>query len=228
MTSCLSDLCLDEMLVGALTTDAAATATDHIATCRGCRTRVREVEADCARFRAAMPPLRMPRRIASRRIASRAVAIAAVASLAATVALVVVTRGSGDGVRTKGGPRLGVVVVHHGAMRVGEPGERLHPGDLLSFVVTSAEPRHVAVLSRDGAGRVSVYFPATTAHAPRIAAGREVQLPEAIALDGTLGRELVRAVFCDRPIAVAALRETIDGAPPAGCSIDELEIEKVP
>ncbi|HEX8113700.1 MAG TPA: DUF4384 domain-containing protein, partial [Kofleriaceae bacterium] len=96
--------------------------------------------------------------------------------------------------------------------------EVVHPGDTLSYLVTTAEPAYVTVLGRDAAGRVTTYVPA----AP-VAAGRDVELPIATLLDGTLGREDIVAVFC----AGAMPFPSIDD-PPAGCTVDRLAIEKTP
>src|SRR5204862_5881114 len=99
----------------------------------------------------------------------------------AAAGVAIVLRDPAAATRTKGGPRLGIVVVRGEAMRRGGPGERVHPGDTLSYVVTTTEPAYVAVVGRDAAGGVTTYVPPE-----RIAAGRDVQLSLATVLDGTL------------------------------------------
>lgn len=209
MTACLSDLCLDELLAGELAGDAAAAATGHLGGCARCRDRERELVADRARFRAARPALRRRRWIG----------VAAAGALAAA-GLALVLRPA-EGTRTKGGPRLGLVIVHGEAMRRGGPGERVHPGDTLSYVVSTAAPAYVAVVGRDATGRVATYVPPE-----RVPAGRDLQLSLATALDDTLGVEQLHGVFCAAPPDEAALRAAPDRAP-AGCAVDRIDIEKV-
>jgi len=215
--TCLSDLCLDERIAGELARDAARAADDHLAGCARCERRYGELAAARAQFRAAIPALK-PRR------ARAAIAIGGALAVAASVALVV---RPDDGTRTKGGARLALVIARDDAMRIAGAGERVHPGDTVSFLVTSAQPVYVAVISRDGAGHTSVYFPPGERAAP-VAAGRDVQLPRATVLDDTLGPEQLSGVFCDAPIAVAALQGALAaGALPAGCVVDVVAIEKV-
>jgi hypothetical protein len=103
-------------------------------------------------------------------------------------------------------------------MRVGEAGEVVHPGDTLTYLVTTAEPAYVTVLGRDAAGRITSYVPAQ-----QVRAGRDVELPIATLLDDALGREDIVAVFCAGDAPVRSIDE-----PPAGCMLDRLTIEKVP
>lgn len=219
MTSaCLSDLRLDELLADELAADAAAAASAHLGDCARCRDRERELVAERMQFRTAMmPPLRARRR--GRRLA---VASAAGVAAAAAFALVVHNGNAGDTTRTKGGAYLGLVVVRGAAMHRAGPGEVVHPGDTLSYVVTTGEPAYVAVASRDGAGRVTIYVPFE-----RVTAGRDLQLSLATVLDATLGPEQLVAVFCSAPIAGALVRSAIDGRDPPGCTVDRLAIEKV-
>ncbi len=226
MMTCLSDLCLDERLSGELADADARAADDHLAGCARCQRRHDQLAAARAQFRAAIPPLRRRRRTAW----PAATVLGGALAVAASVALVV--RPPADGTRTKGGARLGLVIARGDAMEIAGAGDRVHPGDTVSFLVTSAQPTYVAVLSRDGAGRPSVYFPAGP-RAERVAAGRDVQLPRATVLDDTLGREQLYAVFCEAPVAVAALQGaladgTLERALPEGCAVDVVAIEKVP
>lgn len=223
MTGCLSDLRLDELIAGELAADSAAAAADHVADCAACRAREGVLAADRARFRAALPT-------SVRRRAPWRAAVVGIAAAAAVLVIATLPRGeSGDTTRTKGGAHLGFVVVHGGGMRVGQVGEVVHPGDTLTYLVTTKEPAYVTVLGRDAAGRVTTYVPTA-----RVAAGRDVQLPVATLLDGSLGREELAAVFCAEATPGATSGSTPVGAPgewlvaPAGCTLDRLTIEKAP
>jgi hypothetical protein len=209
MTACLSDLSLDELLAGELAPADAAAATAHLGGCARCRARERELISDRARFRAAPPSLRR-----------RWTGALAAGALASAAGLALVLHRPDDGTRTKGGPRLGLVVVRGDAMRLGGPGERVHPGDTLSYVVATDEPAHVAVLGRDARG-LHVYVPGE-----RVPAGRDIQLSVATVLDDTLGAEQLFGVFCSAAVSEAALRDAPVRAP-AGCVVDRIAIEKV-
>ena len=210
MTACLSDLSLDELLAGELGPADAAVAADHLGGCARCRARERELVADRAQFRAAPPSLRR-----------RWTGAVAIGALAGAAGLALVLHRPDDGTRTKGGPRLGFVVVRGDAMRVGGAGERVHPGDTLSYVVATDEPAHVAVLGRDPRGQLHTYVPPE-----RVAAGRDIQLSVATVLDDTLGAEQLFGVFCAAPVSEAALRAAPVRAP-SGCVVDRIAIEKV-
>jgi len=220
MTGCLSDLRLDELVAGELAADTVAAAADHVAGCARCRAREGALAADRARFQAALPVIGRRRRSPWR------AAVVGIAAAAAVVVVATLPPGEPDGTRAKGGAHLGFVVVHGGAMRVGAIGEVVHPGDTLQYLVTARDAAYVTVLGRDAAGRVTTYVPAE-----RVAPGRDVPLAIATRLDGSLGREEIVAVFCPEAIAVATIAapqvEPPD-APPPGCTLDRLPIEKAP
>ena len=212
MTGCLSDLRLDELRAGELVGAAAAAAADHVAGCAECRAREHTLAAERDRFRAELPS------IVRRRGRWPTVIAGAVAAAAAAVVVIAVLPRDTELNRTKGGAHLGFVVQRGGAMRVGATGEVVHPGDTLNYLVTTTKPAYVTVLGRDARGRVTVYVPAA-----RVDAGRDVELPIATRLDGTIGHEEIVAVFCADETAVSSA-----DAPPAGCTIDRLAIEKAP
>lgn len=233
-TECLSDLRLDELLVGE---PVSAAARAHLEACAQCQARRAALAADRARYLAAPPPLPVvaralgePRR---RRAPLLAGGLAAMAAAGALLFLASPSRhDAGDATRTKGGgPRLGVIVEHRGAQRLAVPGEAVHPGDTLVFTISTPRPTFVAVLGRDARGRVSTYFPAGLAApepaAAPLGAGAQQALPLATVLDDSLGAEQLLAIFCDQPQPVAKLRGAL-AAPPPGCTIDVFAIEKLP
>lgn len=130
--------------------------------------------------------------------------------------------------RVKGSARITVFVVRNGVARAAAPGEVVHPGDTLQITYTAAEPAHLAVLSRDGAGVASIYFD-HLGRAAAITPGRDVPLPHSIVLDHVLGRETLYALFCARAVELAPARRSLEAgalAAPAGCRMEELVIEK--
>ena len=143
------------------------------------------------------------------------------------MAFFVVPRRAPSPTRTKGASQLGFFVTGAEGTRVGAPGETVHPGDTLTFTLSAAAPTHVAILSRDGAGKVSVYHPEVV-----VAAGRGTLLPTATILDGTLGSERIVAVLCDGPVEAEPLRAALASRGelpplPDGCHAETVTVEKV-
>ena len=104
------------------------------------------------------------------------------------------------------------------------------PGDVVRFVYSSREPRSLAILSLDGAGVASVYFPdgPETANVP---AAEDAPLPLGTRLDGVLGEEQVVALFCERPRTLEPVRQALQAAPGAlpevpGCSLATFHFTK--
>jgi hypothetical protein len=216
---CLSDRALDLRLAG----DPAEAVDAHLASCEGCSTRFRRLQADRAAFPLEAPPFERLTPTPGRRRWWWGLA-----PVLAAAAIVVVARPRDDQ-RAKGGDRLGFFVLHEGAVREGGPGEVVHPGDRLQLVTSTTTPRFLAVLERDADGRTSVLFP-RDAQAARQAAGPGVALPYSLALDAAPGVATLVAVFCDRLVAVEPLREMVDRlgthAPwPPGCHADSIDYE---
>jgi hypothetical protein len=254
---CLSDLRIDMLLAGDLGAAEAAGARAHAAACAVCCARVAEIEgARAASEAAGAPDLEALRRAAAAPASTASAArrssppspwrrvwppLGAALAVGAA-ALVLVVRAPepappATGTRIKGGARIGFFVKHGEAVRRGGPGEVVNPGDLVRFTATSAQPAHLTIIGVDAAGAVSVYFP-LNGGADDVAAGDEIELPRATALDDTLGPETVHATFCARPLdaaaieaARAALRASPQATPPvppgAGCTTDKLVWTKV-
>lgn len=209
---CWSRLECDQRLQGELGADRAA----HAASCARCTALLATHRDERAMFAVplALPP---PRR-------ARWIAASLVAALCA--AWLVGHDHESPETRTKGKPAIGFYVKHGDAIRRGAPGDVVFPRDALDFVASSDRPAYLAILSRDGAGTISVYYPDGPITAP-IAAGADQLLPLSVRLDDVLGPEQLYGVFCDQPVATAPLEAAVRGAAwPAGCVIDTLAIEK--
>jgi hypothetical protein len=204
---CVSELMIDRLIAGELATDAAARVRDHAASCPVCGGLLGHAEAVARRFSAAPPPLRRPLR-RSAQVGGAATA------LAAALALVIAApwRSDPGGIRTKGGPSLGLFVSHGGAVRRGALGEVVAPGDQLQPVITAERAGWIAITAVDGAGLRTVYA------APQpVAAGRDRPLPFSIILDRTPGPTTLTAVFCPGPFAL--------DPPPQGCTRDAFTLD---
>jgi hypothetical protein len=228
--SCLSDFALDRRLAGEFAPAEEASALEHVATCRRCERRWAELRAGRDAFAAEAPPLSLG--AVPARGGGRAWRVVAGGCVAAAAVVALVLRGHPDdaGTRAKGGSsaRFGFFVRHAGTVREGRSGERVQPGDALRFVYRGRDPRYIAVLSVDGAGRASTYFPDSPV-APREEPG--VALPASTVLDDTLGEERLYGVSCPDPFDVEMLRKALEAAPrqspaPKGCDVDAIVVRK--
>jgi hypothetical protein len=241
---CLSDLLLDRLVAGEIADPAEAQT--HLASCPRCAERKAELD----RVRAEVSERPVPRALARafagkprRRLRPWQPALAA--GLAAAAATVILLRPAPapppprspeyTGTRAKGGGAHFQLYVRHGdTTRAALSGEVVAPGDTLQLSCSSPEPGFVAVLSRDGAGTVSVYVPGepdARALVP-IAAGHDVPLPASTVLDATLGQETLYALFCPERLALAPLVDelrrtgTLDA--PTGCRLEPIRLDKRP
>ena len=95
--------------------------------------------------------------------------------------------------------------------------ETVRAGDELAFGYTSATDTNLAVFDVDG-GKATSIFPAG-AETFSAAAGVDVELDVAVALDGSTSEESIVAVFCEQPQPIDVLREPLEAgsALPTGC-----------
>jgi hypothetical protein len=233
--SCESDLSFDLALAGDLPEADERRVRAHMAGCALCAARWVEIEARRIAFDAGPPALDLDRRTrAARWWRRRWMGPAAALAAAAAILLLLVWPGGGEPVRapasrTKGGEVFQLFIRHGASIRKAGAAEVVHPADQLQFVYSSPWPGYAAVLSRDGAGAVSVYFPDVGTTAWAAPPGRDQQLPRSTILDGTLGREVVIALFCSSAIDLEPLRRELAAgrrpAPP-GCATQTIVLDK--
>ena len=137
--------------------------------------------------------------------------------------------------RTKG-QVFGFMVKHQNTVQVGTSHQTVYPGDQLQFSFQLNHPRHVAVLSVDASQTVSVYFPAgptTLRHTSTLSP----LLPASVQLDGTLGRERIWGIHCQRQVPLTVLKDALSSTSvdvkdvtwvPEGCKASSLLITKRP
>ncbi len=242
---CLSNLALDRLLAGELDEGAGAAARLHLDGCAHCGPRFRELEADRDRFRAAPPALSLPAPAADpARAPGRAsptFALAASGALAAALVVFLQLRARPGGgpaprpddelARTKGGVRLGFYVKRQDSVLEGRSGDVVHPGDAVRFSYSSPTAGYLIVVSRDGAGRVSVYYPdGDTRSAAQLPAGADEVLPGSVVLDDAVGPEVVHGILCRAPVPAARIVETLrtsgETGAISGCTADRLTLDK--
>ncbi len=246
---CASDLSLDRLVAGELDEVAAARLRAHAEGCARCRERLHGIERErdvFVRDAKSVPKPPPTSRGPSAFVLAGGLGVA----LAAAAAIVLVAK-SGivssvlpdagaliapqpepprDTVRPKGDVAIGFFRQRDGVVTPGGEGDVVRPGDALRFTYSVDREQYLAIVSVDGAGIVSVYFPEGET-AQRVAAAHDEALPLATELDATLGPEHVRAFFCDEaypPGLLAARVEADPEAPnvPADCAVAELAFEK--
>ncbi len=208
---CLSDFALDLLVGGDADEIEREHAARHFAACDEC----------AARHSAFARAVVQPREVSSIRVKSprrrvHPLAIAApLLGLAAAIALVLVPRVDQtvtplpDVRRGKGDEQAIAFFVKRGerVMR-GSDLPALEPGDQIRFAYTSNDPTYLVIISVDGAGVASTYFPEANQPVELVGA-TEGLLPIATELDDTLGRETIHAFFCDGPIEPEWLRAAV-------------------
>jgi hypothetical protein len=232
---CLSSLAIDQLLGEELAAATRQAALAHIGICPRCAARFDEIESARNQFRAAPPPVELP--APRRRMPTLALAFAGAAAAAAVLLFLVrVEPGPGSApapavTQVKGSMRLGVFIKRGDVIVAGRGRDIVHPGDSIRFTYSSGASGYLVVLSRDGAGRISIYYPDGESAAPIEAADQEL-LPGSIILDDILGVESIYGVRCDTPIAVARIEQELNrrGHEMAlpGCTVDRLTLDKRP
>jgi Putative zinc-finger len=221
--ACLSAFRLDRFRLRELSLAESAEVQAHLASCTRCRTAAEGLAAEEASDRAQAAPLRRP----GKRPA-RAVAVGVCAAALAAACLLALQP---EGLRAKGASTsVGMYVQHGQAVRRALPGEVVAPGDSLRFTYSSRTPKELAILSVDGAGKASVYFP-DGPETVSVPAAVDAPLPLATALDGVLGEEKVVALFCEHPTALEPVRAALQVAGPglpevAGCTLATFHFTK--
>ena len=240
--SCISDFAFDRWRAGELGADTIEILERHWEKCETCQLRRAELDKQDKSFLAKFPvldqrgegrPMLDDARRASiwsaRNLGAAAAALAVAAGVALALRLPKVGSESNEFTRIKGGSRLGFHVKRGENVLLGVEGQEVHPGDQLRFFVSSIKPGHLAILSRDGAGSVSEYYPGT-GRSRSVDAVRNQSLDSSVELDATLGQEDLWAVFCDAPFATEALRRELESkkglTAPANCSLDRVVIVK--
>lgn len=230
--TCLSQLSLDRWQAGELTAVERQAAEAHAAGCPRCRAehelRTRGFDglpgADervlLAGIRRGLerPPLRPWRRWAA--------GLLAVAAAAGAVALVSLPRRE-EGVRTKGGLNLRIFRLRAGKPEEMPSGGRFSPGDRLRFVVDLPQEGYVRVLDNEQRGTLSVAWPLEPGVSGRLPGGSEIELPGAVQLDQSAGRETFWLVQC--PVSSGEPACKAGGAEPvcpAGCAMTSFVADK--
>lgn len=211
--SCRRRAALMRLRAGELGPDEAALQRAHLEGCAACQATLRELEAEDAAVRAAVPleklqaRLEQPAKVTPLRRFGKAAPIIGLALAAGLAALVLAPRVAlHPQDRTKGGLALDVFVGGVGEpRRVDSSAVALNPGERVQLKVHGNGHKYVAVVSVDEQGAVSPLFFEHDASLP-LDAQTEL-LPESIDFDGR-GRERLIVLLSDAPLP----REQVEAA----------------
>ncbi|MBK7862864.1 MAG: DUF4384 domain-containing protein [Archangiaceae bacterium] len=210
---------LERYLAGDVAPSQRAELEARIAADPQAQQRLAALRADSAAYLIKHPPGPVAHKLAARPKKSWWALLAAPMAVAAAALFFVlqrpaVTREDDFGIKGD----LAVAVYRQNDVGQGErvePGATLKGGDRVRFEVRAGRDGWVAILSRDGTGHVTVYYPYQGATAARYSAN-EALLPGAIGLDDTRGTEDVWVLFSPKPFALPSYVELLEkGGTPA-------------
>jgi len=217
----IPDWLLERYLLDELDEERRAELQRRLAEDAEARARLDRLRAETEAFLQRHPPAKVAPRILARLRAAertrapvpRRLVVAAAASIALAF-LLVVRGGEGEGIRAKG--QAPALVVHRS---LGERVERLEDGamsgegDLVQLGYVVSGRRFGAIVSVDGAGRVSRHLPLEGDRAVPLESGRTVMLPHAYELDDAPGFERFFLVVADGPFSLEPILEAARDLP---------------
>lgn len=242
---CPSALRLDRYIADELGAGDAATIEAHVETCAHCAADV----ASARKGFGAWPELdatstfdQVVARASSAKAARRwrtGLALAAPLALAALLFLVL-RRPAEDGTTTSIPPRpsAGVRTKGQTVLRVFRQtpagseeltsGADVYAGQKLRFVVDLPSDGAIAIVGVEASSKIYTAWPLAGAGSPVLAAGLGQELPGAIALDDSRGRETLYLVHCAGAVEPPRCRENAAGPPlcGAGCTLSPFVLEK--
>lgn len=226
----VSALVLDRRSLGALSEQEARETDDHLGECVVCRGRLAAQRESFESFERYVLPALLPRlESRSQRFSISRLAAWFVVPVLALAALVVVVLPHGavrDEVAVKGGANLQIFARRGSQVFAATDGARLQPGDALRFAIQPGGLPYLLIVSRDGAGQVSVYYPFGGTESARLDPDKRSELPGSVELDATLGEERIFAVLSRQPLEAAKVSARLAG-PATDPSAAELGAESL-
>lgn len=258
---CPSDLALDRLQAGELSEAQERDLRRHVADCTLCPERMsmrsvgfagfkdldeRQLLSAIRRRLDEAPPASLFDRVLQRlRVMAVPLSAAAVAAVTAVVLLGrpgsptnpdstggdPTTQPSGfDETREKGGLALQVYRLVGGQAQQAVSGDTFHQGERLRFVVDLPTAGQVAVLGVEPQGGLYVAWPSAASDGKR-PAGKRQELPGAVALDASLGKEVLYLAFCPSEGTAPAQSCKVGGAGqppscPVGCRLSPFVLNK--
>lgn len=214
----VKDAVLEMYVASALDEEARAKVEAALEESEADRARLAELRADSAAFLLQHPPAAFAARLEPGKQVPRwsVFAGAALAALALAVFAGVLLMRPVAGppeYAAKGGPVLEVYRKQGDSAVPVRPGDTLGAGETIQFDVKAGASGYVAVLSRDGAGHVTVYYPYGGDAAAAYTPGQSL-LPGAIELDGTPGAESLYALYSPEPFTLSEAVKALESGTP--------------
>lgn len=184
----------------------------HLKACGRCQELRRETTESVDHFRRYMQPRFEPRQS---RAWWRQFTFFGLAPALGVLALLLVFRPLwrsapvSDAVSLKGGPSLRLYGRHFGKVFQVRDGERLQAGDEIRFSVAPSGKPYLLVVSIDGAGGTSIYFPLQANQSGRLENTDSALLPGSIVLDAAPGPERIFALFSEAPLSADAVKSAL-------------------
>lgn len=254
---CPSDLALDRLQAGELSGVQERELRRHVADCTLCPERMSARSMGFAGFKEVderkllsairqrlddAPPASLLDRVLQRlRVMAVPLSAAAVAAVAAVVLLArPLDPGSSGGgssassgieeTREKGSLALHVYRLVGGQAQQALSGDSFHQGERLRFVIDLPAAGQIAVLGVEPQGGLYVAWPSGNSDGKR-PAGKRQELPGAVALDGSVGKEVLYLAFCPGEGPAPAQSCKVGGAGqapscPAACRLSPFVLNK--
>lgn len=218
MSAHLSSEVLDLLMLSALPDVEADAAKQHLGACAVCTGKWEALQSDAQRFSQFVFP-RTVEKVVERTKGSffsrfKLTVLVPLAGLAAAFAVVAATGGGQTEddlyVGVKGDPTLEVYASRAGGGAFAVTNDvALKPEDRIRFVVNPAGGKYLLVVSRDGAGAISVYYPFGEQKSALVASNTKSELPGSVELDGTLGNERLFAIFSNEPVNASTVESAL-------------------
>jgi hypothetical protein len=212
----VSSLELDALALGALPAPRKERVVAHLGACESCRERSEELAALRSQFTRSV----LPRHLAALPwrpspwarwgvLWGRLVPVLVVAGLALFLVLPRERTSVESDLAVKGGAALRIFVHRGERVWKAAEGEALAPRDQVRFQVESGGLPYLLVVSIDGAGKPSVYYPYGGRQSGPVALQEEVVLPDSIVLDAASGPERLYALFSREPLQAEAVKAAL-------------------
>lgn len=246
---CPSDLMLDRLCAGELSSEQQSELQSHLAACEVCPSRVAQRQAGFEAF----PDLdtrpllsAIVRRVgeaqeAKQRRFSVGKVLAWLAPVGAAVAVFLLIGRGRDRepaddqesamTREKGSAALHVFRQVREGARESLSGDSFRPGEALRFVVDLSKQAQISVVGIEASGALYVAWPQDAGAVTLYSAGKGQALPGAVVLDESIGKETLYLVACPASLSVPA-QQCKSGGPGAlpqcgpGCSLSAFVLNK--
>jgi hypothetical protein len=203
----------------------------HIASCGQCRAYLASLESEKAAFLQAHPfeetAARWNTRQAGRRVFFRhrqVYALAASLILFLGAGYLFMAGRTETGYRIKGETNLKIFVKNHAGDIEKRGRQEYFTGEKIQFLYSCGAKNNFALISMDTTGAVSIYFPQSEDSSLALERGRDIPLPNSIALDEYAGRELFMGIFSEKQFFVPQLVERLKTSFGRSHSIDSIGI----